>query len=292
MPSEPSATTRYLTALAQRVTAPYMELPHTRAVLLTGSVSENVTDHFSDLDISVYYDELPSEEQLAAIRAGHGAPDRLWLLGDRADGGVIEAYLVEGVECQIVHTTVSAWEASIATVLERLEVESPLQKAMDGTLHGIALHGEPLIAGWQARLAAYPDALAEAMVRHYLRFFPLWYIRDRFLVRDALLWRCQAMAETGQHILGVLAGLNRQYFSTFQFKRMRRFIDQMSIRPPNLAERIELLLSPDVETAITTLEELVAEVATLVEQHMPQVDTAAVRVRLGKRQQPWQIREV
>ncbi len=289
MSSEPSPITRYLTDLARRVAAPYSGLPQARAVLLTGSVSEDVTDTFSDLDMSVYYDELPTEERLAEIRSANGAPGRLWLLGDRADGGVIEAYLVNGVECQIVHTTVAAWEGHMATILERLEVDSPLHKAMDGTLHGIALHGAPLIAGWQARIAAYPDALAEAMVRHHLRFFPLWYLRDRFLVRDALLWRCQAMVENGQHLLGVLAGLNRQYFSTFQFKRMRRFVDRLAIRPPDLAERIELLLSPDVETAIATLEGLVGEVVALVERHMPAVDTGAVRARLGQRQQPWQI---
>jgi hypothetical protein len=77
-----------------------------------------VFDHYSDLDMAVHYDgEVPGEEMLAAIREGHGAPERAWLLGERAGGNIVEAYELDGVQAQIVHATIAAWENDIAQVL-------------------------------------------------------------------------------------------------------------------------------------------------------------------------------
>ncbi|WP_228052291.1 hypothetical protein [Nodosilinea sp. LEGE 07298] len=41
-------------------------------------------------------------------------------------------------------------------------------KGMSGTLNGIPLYGEPLIQQWKARIADYPNGLAQKMVEHYL----------------------------------------------------------------------------------------------------------------------------
>jgi hypothetical protein len=38
-------------------------------------------------------------------------------------------------------------------------------------------------------------------------------------------------------IVGVLAALNRLYFSTFEFKRAGRFLSRLDIAPPDLAAR-------------------------------------------------------
>ena len=92
----------YLLGLGRTILAPYTRLPNARAAMITGSAAEGVSDHYSDLDMTVYYDgELPSEETLAAIREGHGAPERAWLLGERADGNIAEAYELDGVQAQI-----------------------------------------------------------------------------------------------------------------------------------------------------------------------------------------------
>lgn len=163
-----------------------------------------------------------------------------------------------------------------------------MQKALSGTLECIPLYGEPDILRWKARAAAYPDALAHAMVAHYLKFFPVWGLLERFAPRDATIWLHQARVEIAQNLLGVLAGLNRRYYTTFQFKRMRRFIATLPIAPPDLTDRIEGLFQADINTAAGLLEALVQETVALVETHMPDIDTSAVRRRLGWRQQPWQ----
>jgi hypothetical protein len=279
----------YLLFLAHQLVPPYTCLPICRAAMVTGSAAKGLSDHYSDLDLTIYYaDELPSEEALTTIRQQHGVAERKWLLGDRAENSFAEAYDFQGIEVQIGHTTLAAWEEAMDTVLVELDCKSPLQKALEGTLACRALYGEAYIDHWKSKIAAYPPALATAMVEQHLIFFAIWGLEPHFRTRDATIWYHQALVENTQNMVGVLAGLNRLYFTTFQFKRMQRFLDQMTIAPLHLAARIEQLFQPDRQAALTELEALVAETIALVETYMPTIDTTKAKRRLGWRQQPWQ----
>jgi hypothetical protein len=287
--SDEATPTEHLRALARRIAAPYAALPACRAIILTGSAAEGLADRYSDLDVILYYDELPSEEELRTAREGLG--ERTWHVDDRADGAVMEAFPVRGVECQCGHTTVARWERDVAEVLERHTVDTPLHKAMDGMLHAEPLYGEQLVREWQARLATFPPGLAEAMVRRYLSFFPLWALGERLATRDAALWVAQSLAESAFNLLGVAAGLSGRYFTPFQLKRVRRFAEGLRVAPERLAERAESLVLGSQAEAARELAALVDETTTLVERHMPQVDTARVRRQLARRDEPWALGE-
>ena len=282
----------YLLRLGRTILTPYTQLPNARAAMITGSAAEGVSDHYSDLDMTVYYDgELPSEETLAAIRAGHGAPERAWLLGERADGNIAEAYELDGVQAQIGHATIAAWENDIAEVLDRWNADTPLHKAMSGTLECVAVHGEALIDRWKERIRAYPDGLARAMVEKRLQIFPVWYVQDALDGRDATLWHFQIRVETAYALLGILAGLNRLYFTTFQFKKMRRFVAEMRVKPERIADRLEELFQQTPAAAAKSLEELTGEVLALVEREMPDVDITRMQRRVGGRRPRWEYAE-
>lgn len=278
---------RFLLALARRNARLYAGHSATRAIIVTGSSAEGVSDFYSDLDMIIYYDTLPSQEELLASYRRNQGQERM-LLGEPSEEGTLETYQVHGVECQFVHTTVANWERDMATVLEQLDVTSPLQKAFGGLLEAVPLYGEPLIRDWQAKLKAYPDTLAEAMVNHYLTFFPLWGLQERLAVRDATIWVHEMLVDIAQHLLGTLAGLNRCYYSPFQFKRLHRFAAQLELAPARFADRLDAIFSMDMVSAAGQAEELVRETVTLVEQHMPQIDTSRVRRRLDWRESSWQ----
>lgn len=277
----------YLLGMARRFGSAFAALPGARAAMVTGSVALGESDRFSDIDMTVYYDTLPPDDALDAIRTSHRGSERLWVLGDRSEGGFIESYIVHGVHLQIVHITLDAWEQQMAVVLDECNPSTPLHKAMSGTLNCIPLYGEELIAQWKERIGRYPDGLARALVEKHLTFFPVWFLGRYLEPRDAVLWTYQSLVEAAQNILGVLAGLNRLYYATFQFKRMRKFIAAMQYAPPRLAERIEQLFAGDIPAAAIVLEGLVRDTVELVQQHMPGVDTAKAGQRLGKRQEKW-----
>lgn len=279
---------QYLLKLAKRNVKAYVANSKAKAAMVTGSVAERLCDQYSDIDMSLYYEELPSEKELQLARQQNQGSERLWIIGDHSDGGFAEAYSVYGVECQFGHVTIKQWEKDISTVLEQHDVKSPMMKAMSGTLICIPLSGEKMIQQWKNRIANYPDALTQAMVKHYLHFFPLWGLQKHLAGRDATLFYYQILIESAQNLLGVLSGLNRLYYSTFQFKRMGHFVEQMSVAPTNLTARLERLFCADPQVAASQLKKLVQETLDLVDTHMPQVNTSSARQRIGWRQQPWQ----
>jgi predicted nucleotidyltransferase len=279
-----------LLELAEHLAARYRYLPIAQASMVTGSVADGLSDFYSDIDMAVYYSELPSEEDLAKVRQTlTGSSERRWLLGDREKGTLIESFAVGGVECQVIHSTTEAIQEQINSILLEHQVVTPTHKAMSGLLKCIPFFGEDLIQSWKTRIAQFPEPLAEKMVRHYLNFFPIWGLTHQFTQRDARLFYQQSLLEAVQNLLGLLSGLNRVYYSTFQFKRSRKFTQTLKIAPEGLYERLERLFELDVSVAGAELEALVQETLALVEAHMSQVDTQPARRRIGWRQQPWQF---
>jgi hypothetical protein len=283
-----TAESRYLRGLARRVADACVAHTSPAAILLTGSAAQGVADRYSDLDLICYYEALPPDEATARLHDALGATNPL-PIGGRESGQFAEQFAVDGVVCQIAHTTIGAWEAEMRSVLEGLDVTSPAQKAVSGLAEGIPLHGGALIGGWKERVAEYPDALARAMVVHHLQLFPLWYIAPALPARDAGVWVRQMLVEGAQHLLGVLAGLNGRYYSAFQFKRMGAFVSGLRVAPPEIGARIEALLTMEQEEAIRALEALAGEIIALVRAAMPDVDTSAASGRLGKRHPPWTL---
>lgn len=281
------ARVHYLLGLVKRSVKPYMANPKTRAVMVTGSLAEGLCDEYSDCDVMFYYDELPTEAELARSRQQNPGAELVEILGNPTEGAVGETLCIDGVECQFAHATIAQWEREIASILEAFDITSPIMKGMSGTLSGIPLYGEPLIQQWKTRIADYPDGLAQKMVEHYLTFVPLWGMQEKLARRDTTLWYHQILVESAQNILGVLSGLNRLYFSIFQFKRMGRFVEQMAIAPADLSARLEGLFHREPPIAARELEDLVRETTELVDIHMPQVDTSLAKRKLGWRQQPW-----
>jgi hypothetical protein len=285
-----SDRTQYLLNFVKRIVEPYIANPKTKAVMVTGSVAEGLCDEYSDCDVILYYDELPSDEELQLARQQNPGAELIEMLGDREYGALGESFQIAGIECQFAHTAIATWEKEMAAILNEFKVPSPIMKMLHGTLMGIPLCGEAVIQQWKARAANYPDGLAQAMVEKHLKFFPIWGVQEKLIQRDTTLWYHQIMVEAAQNLLGVLSGLNRLYYSTFQFKRMGRFIKQMEIAPENLATRLETLFHDHPRTAVYQLESLVRETVELVEIYMTQVDTAEVKGKLGWRQHPWQPR--
>src|SRR5436189_5001505 len=108
MPSAFSPSEHILT-LGRRVLTPYSQLPGCACAAITGSSTEGHSDFHSDLDSTVYYDTLPPEAQIRAVREVLGG-ELLWSLGSYADGEFLESFRINGVECQVGHTTVAKWE--------------------------------------------------------------------------------------------------------------------------------------------------------------------------------------
>src|SRR4051812_21986503 len=192
-----------LLGIAKRIADGYAANPKTKAVALVGSVARNQADAFSDIDMTVYYDVMPTDEETAAAR--DSVPNVDWR---RYPGGepddYFDIYYVDGVECQVGHVAAARIDKDFDSVLKDFATDHELHVVIGGILDAIPLYGESVIKRWQDYAASYPDGLAEAMVRKYIAFRPLWVMEKRLMTRDAPLLFHQFLMDYIKEILSVL----------------------------------------------------------------------------------------
>lgn len=285
-----SDATDYLRALSESLVDAYAADGEPRAVLLGGSAATGTADAFSDLDLFFYYDEpLPEEVLVEAQRQAAGIRYRRWR---DDDGEWHERFFLNGVECQAAHVPVAVVAEQIRSVTVDLDLSEPLLKVMSGLFEGVPLRGSALIDRWR-REAAMPDKVQRALVEKRWQFFPWWYFQERMRARDSDLWRYDVLVQSAYSLLGVLAALNRLYFSRSEFKRTRRLISRLELAPSDFANRLDRLFLADEPESTDTLERLVGEVGELVEQELPGFDLAITcgehETPPGSREQAWRI---
>ena len=186
--------------------------------------------------------------------------------------------------------SVGSFEREITRVVVDLELNEELLKIMSGLFEGTPLHGEQLVRQWRRR-AAYTEDLQRATIAKRWRFFPWWYFQERLASRDATVWRYDVLVQSVYSIVGVLAALNRVYFSTLEFKRASTLLSRLQVAPPNLRARVDSLFDSDERRSTAELERLVADTRALVAERFPDVDLslewAGAPTPPGARESPW-----
>jgi hypothetical protein len=121
--------------------------------MITGSAAEGISDHYSDLDMTVYYSgELPGEETLAQIREANGAQERAWFMGKprgRQHRRGVRARRRAGANRALRRSKRGKTTSPSARAMN---ADTPLHKAMSGTLDCVAVHGDEYIARWKAKI--------------------------------------------------------------------------------------------------------------------------------------------
>jgi len=284
-----TSPTDRLRTLARTAVDAYSARCRPRAALLVGSAATGDADRYSDVDLILYYDEVPEESVLAEARDDLGA-ERFHGRRSPEDGSYGERYYVQGIQHQVAHVPVRAAESEIAKLVGAVELDEELPKIVTGLFEGLPLHGRELIEAWR-RDAAYTEAAQRATIERHWRFFPWWYFQEKLRARDATVWRHDVLVQSAYSIVGVLAALNRVYFSTIEFKRARTFLARLDVSPPDLADRLELLFAGDERASTDELERLVAETQALVAHQFPDLDLAIEwggrPTPPGGREAPW-----
>jgi predicted nucleotidyltransferase len=249
-----------LRALAQRVAD---ELPPEAVeVVLTGSVSRGTADDVSDIEMLVVTDQPLSLEEAYELARRAGLEEReSW--GDpstptRRVFGYLGGQPVETIW----------WSRELA---EELFATGGSAEAI---ANGVALRTSGLLAGWQERLADYPDSLVaervEKAAERWGGFTPaglLTLIRE-----DTALARMEWLVDAAQRVLAIVFALNRVHQPTA--KRLAARVEPLAIKPERLAERIEeALAEPDPRAALRLMTELQLDAVRLAPSG-PNVDRA------------------
>jgi hypothetical protein len=254
-------------------------LPGALCAMVFGSSADGAADTRSDIDMSIVFDELPDEAELAAACHGAGGGAWTWHSGRLHDEGMAVSFQLDGIEVQVVYTDPRKMQADLDELLVEHKANSLNHKIAEGLLKAQPLIAPERLAAWRAQAAAFPAGLSDAMMRHYLAEVTPWKWFHLLLHRDAELWSRQLLVEACYRLFGVLAGLNRVYFTTYQFKRVRRFAEQLTLAPRELVERVEALLVAPLPAAFSALYALDGETLDLLAAHAPQIDLSVARER-------------
>ena len=273
-------------ALARHIAVYYSANPKVATAMLGGSVARGFADHFSDLDLVVFWVEPPVKGARRAIINSAGGERASLSPFRREEGYWSEQFEVAGITIDVRHVTVEATERMLADILERADPSLVKQQHLAALLSALPLSDPALLARWQQQARAYPQRLGRVMVQTYLRFRPAWEL-ETLAERNDLLVLYQSFCTAQQHLLLALMGLNHLYYPGFKW--VHQSMGQLALSPPHLASRFYQLfgvVSIDPLAAVYQLHELIEETFALVETHLGEIDISQARARFEGRRAP------
>jgi predicted nucleotidyltransferase len=258
--------TRELHEVAERIAAALP--PVVEEVVLTGSVSRDMADDVSDIEMLVV---TTAQLELAecfehARRIGLEDLDTWGVQGTETNR--VFGYL-EGVPVELVWWSRDFAEASVAAI-----VAGQSSGSAEALVNGVALRTVGLLDAWQERLRVYPDELAAARVEEAALTWGGYAPAGMLTIarpgdRLALVER---LVDDTQRVLRIVYAVNRGWEPTT--KRLADRVGALPVKPERLAERIEeILTEPDPLRAMLVLSELQADTLALAPSG-PNVDRA------------------
>jgi hypothetical protein len=285
MTALPTAASQWRIELARDLTRYYAAHPAIKMIVIGGSPSRGLADQYSDLDIVVYWEaiDLPWLEQVP-LRPVGGEQYLLRKMGE--EGVYLEEYYFGPLKVDLGHITLALWEALTDDVVKNLNPVPDNLKTIAGFLAATVLHGAELYEEWHRRLATYPEGLAPRVVRQHLRIFQRGCLTHQGLERGDVLYFQDGLCQMLKNVLGILAGLNRVYFSSAEPRWLQYELSRMPIQPEGTWPRMLRILTGDPRQAERLLTELIEEVLDLVAKHLPEVDTSRIRRFYAKALEP------
>lgn len=266
-------------AEAQRIAARYAAQQDVKAIFVGGSVARGCADLYSDVEIGVFWRELPPpsvHETLMEQVRGHN-----WELDpfDPATQEVqYEEYSVSGLKIDLRHMTVAGMERVLTSVVDNANSDEGQQGIVYVARHGLPLYGETLLDAWRQKASLYPDALAHEMACRSLDL-PPWDYMPVYIERgDLLLFSC-ALSEAVKAIFCGLCGINREYYPGLKW--MSDTLQGFALQPPDTAARLHRLFRVSPREAAEAIQHLVGETFDLAERTLLGLDLSQHRADFG-----------
>ncbi|WP_227994863.1 hypothetical protein [Oceanobacillus sp. CFH 90083] len=170
-----------LNILAYKAAKVYQLNPKVDAVLLGGSVSRNWHDSYSDIELFIFWNKSPTDE------------DRKMPI-NKLEGNIIdfypyeeeewsETYIAEGIKLEISNFLTNSMKNIIDDVVTSFNPDVYKQCLVAAVHDGVTLSGGALIKQLKERVKKYPDELSIAMIKEYMFLGNSWTNRAALLHR-------------------------------------------------------------------------------------------------------------
>ncbi len=283
-------------ALARRIAPTYANHPKVKVVVVGGSVGRGIADHYSDVEIGVFWTEPPSKteretlaEQIGVVYREQMSP---YKFDPRHPGEeeVDEAIYVcgdkdSGFNVDIKHKTIAAVEQYLVEMFDGCQFHD--NRLAEVLSHSIPLYGQSLIEQWRTKIATCPAELTQKIVQTHLRF-ELWWLCEQFAKEEEMILVQEQFCERLTRIISMLAALNRVYVLAIKWTDWS--IEQLQIAPSDLIHRAQQIFEQSPQVATQQLRQLIEETFDLVKRHFPDIDVESQRQKAFKGTPKWVIR--
>jgi hypothetical protein len=261
-------------AKGKQVAALYAKNPKLRALVVAGSVARDWADEWSDIELDLFWNEAPTDEDRRhVIEQAKGTLVYYYPLeGDEWS----DAYFVDGLKFEISSFLVSTLEQYTTQAIEQCDDTIEKHLRMAALQNSIALHGGDLIEQWRAKIALYPNTLAEKIIRENIDFGG-WNTVEFSFARGDLLLAYDLLTKVQKQVLAVLLALNRTYLGHPRGKWLEHFADDMKLKPSRLAERMLYALRQGSIEGAREMDGVIEETFDLVQQQFPQIDLSEIK---------------
>lgn len=224
----------------------------------TGSVSRNVADDLSDIEMLIVTPGALELEECFSLAAACGLTD-LGTWGQQGGPTKRVSGCRAGAPIELIWWSRTHAEDAIDAIFA-----GDLSATADALARGVALRTSGLLAKWQERLRDYPDELADARIEdaalkwggfHAAGLLTLLRPGERLALLE---W----MVDDALRVVRIVFALNRVWQPTL--KRVADRTATLPHKPDRLAERIdEALTDPDPHCALLVMIELQSDTLAL-----------------------------
>jgi hypothetical protein len=245
-----------------------------KAIVIAGSVARDYADEYSDIEIPIFWDPLPSDATRNKIVSALNAEFLYTYDGPAHE----DQLLIDGVQVDLWDVSTAHQEEILDAVLHKHRFDLGTLNALDTIRSCIPLYGHEIVRKWKLRAQEYPDELAEKIIQEHIASFSIgelftsaqrnnptaFYSRLSFLQQEAFL---------------VLLVLNRRYFPAFKW--IYRVLESIQIKPEEIEHRFRKAYKAPYMEAIADTKSMLEETVHLVERQFPKMEMALVYRRLS-----------
>lgn len=245
-----------------------------KAIVIAGSVARGYADEYSDIEIPIFWDTLPTDATRHAIVNTLNAKFLYAYDGPAHEDQLI----IDGIQVDLWDISTTHQEEVLNDVLCKHHFDLGTLNALDTIRSCIPLFGHEIVQKWKLHAQEYPEELAEKIIQEHLTTFS---IGGLFILakRDNPTAFYSQLSLLQQEAFLVLLALNRRYFPTFKW--LYQTLNSMQIKPDAIDRRFRKAYEMPYAEAIENTKSILEEIVHLVERQFPQIDTSLVSRQLS-----------
>ncbi|KAA3603924.1 MAG: DUF4037 domain-containing protein [Calditrichaeota bacterium] len=250
------------------------------AVSIVGSVAYGMSDSASDIDLLILFNKL-TDEKIEQIKKFWTPRKPIYVIGGKEAGFITVGRFVDKVKIDFGHLRRNYYDEIIENVCVKGKTDLEQQAALFGLLNSTVLFGENYIEQFRKKIRNYPDKLQTAMLKTFCHFTPKCVYDKMIVDRNDKLFFYESALRDLNNVIAVLFSLNKIYHPG-KAKGIGWILEkQFKIKPKNLEQKIDLVLTSSLKKGTKVLFELINETMDLVSEIRPNFDLSFTKSRMN-----------